>query len=603
MKKILLILVLLSVALSLPAIPAKPGAIKVTQPDGTTITIFRHGDEFGHWTTDAQGRVVRKDADGFYRPVAGVSVQTVRRQAAARRQAMRSRRIPRPAGSHIALGEKHFLVILVEFNDLSFKVDNPRTAFSNLLNQKGYSENGGTGSARDFYYENSNGKFTPVFDVFGPVTLSENRAYYGANNDDDGDLRPEKAVADACKALDGEIDFTRYDNDGDGEVDLVFMYYAGYGEADGGDEDCIWPHQWELGAAGINLTLDGKKVNSYACTNELEGQGARKGSMCGIGTACHEFGHAMGLPDFYDTDYDTNGQAAALYESFSLMDGGGYNNEGRTPPYFNIMERILLGWVDEDKALEEIAASGNYILQPVTGNKAYKTSTDQAGEFFIYECRSDEGWDESLPAHGMLVYRVDRSARKVSVDGIGQVAASELWDKWGETNAINENGSHPCFHIVPAVAQDELLFGYTMHNGFYYFDWEDEGLAAGIPFPGGGVKTFTAKSWNGVASDVSLSDIAFDGTQVTFTAKLPSAGLDYFSIRNPGDGVYNAGSTFSLALDAPEGGSYSSVKWYFDDAAVSGESVSLTAGSHVIEAEVSLAGGKKQIVTLEIKVQ
>lgn len=604
MKRILLGFVLLLVALSMSAIPARPGPIRVTQPDGSVITIYRHGDEFGHWITDAQGRVVRKGADGFYRLVTGMTAETARRQASVRRQALRRDHHFHAPSAPIALDKKHFLVVLVAFSDLDFATADPNAAFTNLLNQQGYSANGGKGSARDFYYENSKGKFEPVFDVYGPVKLTHDKAYYGGNDSSGDDLRPEQAIAEACEALDGEIDFTKYDNDNDGTVDLVFMYYAGNGEADSDDEDAIWPHQWAISSTGSDLTLDGKTIDNYACSNELEGMGAYAGKMCGIGTACHEFGHAMGLPDFYDSDYDTNGIAAGPFD-FSLMAGGAYNGEGRVPPYLGIEERILLGWID-GSVLQEIPGSGEYTLPPVQENKAFKTRTDMDGEYFVYECRGESGWDSALPAHGLLVYHVDKSARKVRTEDYGQITAAELWSDWDQTNSINENGSHPCYYVVAAVDPDNLKYGYRYLSdyGASYFDPDYEGLAANIPFPGAGkVTAYTAMSWNGAASDVSLSNIAYTGGQVTFTAKLPSAGLDYYSIQNPGGGVYPAGGSFTLALDAPEGSSYSEVKWYFDDKAVSGTSVSLTAGSHTVEAEISLSGGKKQVVTLEIKVQ
>lgn len=598
MKKILLILSCLCVAVSLFAVPARPGQFKVTQPDGSTLMIRLHGDEFGHWITDARGRVVRKDADGWWREAQGVNPMQIRRAAANRRESARKNRLRR-AASHVAVGEKRFLVVLVEFSDLSFKVSDPRTAFSNLLNQEGYSANGATGSARDFYIDNSKGYFKPTFDVYGPVKLSKTKAYYGGNNSDGDDLHPEEAVAEACKALDGQIDFSRYDNDGNGEVDLVFMYYAGYGEADSDDADSIWPHQWEFSG----FTADGKTVSSYACTNELNGNYSDSpDSMCGIGTACHEFGHAMGLPDFYDTDYSTNGLAAGLFD-FSTMDGGAYNNDGRTPPYFNIEERILLGWLDES-ALEEIPASGTYTLGSVQNNKAYKTPTDQEGEYFVYECRNEEGWDEYLPAHGMIVYHVDKSSRKVSIDGAGNVAASELWSNWGQYNAINENGSHPCFYVVSAAGQEDLRFGfeYDETDKEYYFNYN---CAPEIPFPGSkNVTSYTAESWNGVDSQVVLSDIAYSGGQVSFKAAVPSAGLDYPVIRNPGGGTYAAGSSFALALDMPEGMTASAVRWSYDGASVSGTSLQLTqGGAHTVEADITLQGGRRMVVTLEIQVK
>ena len=604
MKKLFLTLACLSAAWSLFAIPAKPGGIRYTQPDGSVITIFRHGDEFGHWTTDSQGRVIRKDADGFYRVDTQADLTSLRRAALAKRQQANRQRRTRRGTNYVAFGKKHFLVILVEFADLSFASSDARSAFSNMMNQEKYSVNGATGSARDYYFENSKGVFEPVFDVYGPVTLSQKMAYYGGNDSSGYDKYPEEAVVDACRLLDGQIDFTRYDNDGDGNVDLVFMYYAGHGEADyNGDdaEDTIWPHQWELSSGGKELALDGVTIDSYACTNELDGF---TNKMVGIGTACHEFGHAMGLPDFYDTDYDENDECGGLYD-FSLMCGGSYNNDGRTPPYFNIEERILLGWLD-DSAYEDITESGNYVLPSIQSDKAFRTATDQEGEYFVYECRTNTGWDAGLPAHGMIVYHVDKSDRTVAISGISPApTAASLWSNWNETNSINENGSHPCFYVVSAYDQENLMFGYEYVSGYgYYFDPNGKGYALQMPFPGSeGVTDFTAKSWNGVPSSVSLKQIAFNGTQVTFTATVDKLELDYPVIRNPQQGTYVTGGSLDLVLDVPEGMSVSSVAWSFDDQPTTAGKVNFTqAGDHTVEAAVTLQDGRLLLVTLDIHV-
>lgn len=182
-KQILLLLAALVCGVrTLLAVPAYPGRIVYTQPDGTKIVLERHGDEFGHWTTDAAGRTVRLHADGFFREVTDADPDDVRRQAASRRMRTRQASVNRADG-HIALGQKHFLVILVEFSDLSFTTsDDPQAAYARQLNEPGYSENGATGSARDFYFDNSNGLFEPIFDVYGPVKLSKKYSYYGGND-------------------------------------------------------------------------------------------------------------------------------------------------------------------------------------------------------------------------------------------------------------------------------------------------------------------------------------------------------------------------------------------------------------------------------------
>ena len=591
MRKLILILAALCCTLSLFAVPAYRGLITYTQPDGSTIQIRLHGDEFFHWTTDASGQVVEQDADGFYRPVSATTLRARRAAGAARREAVNARRRS-VAKSGIASGQKRFLVILVEFSDVHFASETANDDFNDLLNKPGYSVSGATGSARDFYYDNSGGYFEPIFDVYGPVRLANNQKYYGGNTSSQqgSDRQPELAVKEGCEALASSIDFSRYDNDNDGYVDLVFMYYAGKGEADGGGKDCIWPHQWELSSGGISLTLGGKKIDSYACTNEVVSYGALSGKMCGIGTACHEFGHAMGLPDFYDTDYEDNEEAGGLYD-FSTMCGGSYNNNGRTPPYFNMEERILLGW-KTDTAYSEFNTSGNYTIGSVSGNVAYKSPTDQNGEYFAYECRSKTGWDSGLPEAGLLVYHVDKSSRMVSIldyySRTVDVAASDLWTYWESYNSINENGLHPCFYVIPA--KDQTSLNYSSSTGFTFTG-------------ASGRNAFTGTSWNGVESDVKLSSISYNSStgKVTLTATVPSNVLKYNVISNPGNGVYTAGSSFALELVESENQPVASVQWFLDDEPVSGSSVTLAAGSHLIEAHLTLQSGATQIVELSLE--
>lgn len=589
MRKIILLTLIALIAgfQLMNAVPAYRGKITVTQPDGTKLVLQPRGDEFGHWYTDASGRMLRQDEDGYYREMTAAEGTALRQKAAALRTSRnlaRSRRAAR-ARQNPVVGQRHFLVILVEFANLSFQEENDSLAYVQQMNLPGYSRNGATGSARDFYYDNSDGRFEPVFDVYGPVKLSQNYSYYGQNDGQGNDKHPEEAVADGCRMLDDEVDFTRYDNDGDGKVDLVFMYYAGYGEADGGASNTIWPHQWELSSAGVSLTLDGVQVDSYACSNERVGYGSLRGKMDGIGTACHEFGHAMGLPDFYDTDYGTNGEAGGLY-SFSTMDNGAYNNEGRTPPYFNYEERMLLGWVDE-AGYRTFDRRGTYTIPPVTDNVAYRTFTDMDGEYFVYENRTKAGWDRYIPEEGMIVYHVDKSSRRV-----GGRTAYSLWENWHASNAINARGDHPCFYIIPSSDQ-ESLYHYQTVSGTTV-------EKPGIAFPYQGVNTYTSVSWNGVESVVSFRDIAFSGGRLTLYADVPYSDLDYITIVDAG--TYTAGDRFTFALNRPEFVEEpASVAWYFDDEPVEADSVSLTAGAHVVEAVLTLKDGSRQVVTLEIE--
>ena len=477
------------------AIPARPGAFSYTQPDGSVIRLERHGDEFYHWTTLAgSSQAVELGEDGFWHPV--TPDPTVRKAARQSRQAANRFRTARPRTHNsdpMTHGERHIPVLLAAFSDVAFTVDQPADRFTALLNEKGYSTDGGTGSVQDFYVDNSHGAFTPVFDVYGPVTLTHNMAYFGANNSSGNDLRPEQAVIEAAKLLDEVIDFSQYDYDNDGYVDMMLLYYAGYNEAEGGPANSIWPHQWTIPQ---NIVLDGKRLGDYFTTSELQlGSGSK---MCGIGTTSHEFGHSLGLPDFYDTDYNDNGYCSGLY-SFSTMCGGSYNNDGRTPPYFNAEERILLGWMTDDDV--PYISEGDLSFGSIRDDIAYRSFTDTEGEYFLYECRDGSGWDAPLP-QGMVVYHVDKSETRT----VGGITPREQWDDWESYNTINAYASHPCFYVVPAANQTS--FRYT-------------GYETAIVFPGtSNVTSYEPVDWEGNITGITLTDIAYSDAKVSLNAQV-----------------------------------------------------------------------------------
>ena len=522
--------VLFAAAVTASAVPARPGTFKYTQPDGTVIELRRHGDEFFHWTTrSADGQVMKLGADGFWRPG---TLDVAARQAARmkRRQVNEFRAATRRSNGGLRThnqdpmthGTRHIPVLLVQFSDLSFKISDPAGSFDKLLNQQGYSANGATGSVRDFYYDNSVGEFEPVFDVFGPVTLSKTMSYYGKNDDSGEDLgNAAYAVAEAAKLLDNEIDFSNYDTDGDGVVDMILMYYAGYNEAEYGPEESIWPHQWNVDAKTV-ATLDGKRLSAYFCTSELRGKSGT--NMCGIGTTCHEFGHSLGLPDFYDTDYEDNGECGAVY-NFSTMCSGSYNNNGCTPPYFNSEERIFLGWL-LDSDVQELP-DGNVSLSSVKNADAYRSYTDTEGEYFLYECRDGSGWDAPLPK-GLVVFHVDKSKSR----NVGFSTPYSLWYNWEESNSINAYGDHPCYYVVPAADQTSLY--YTKGSKY-------------IVFPGASsIKSYSPVDWDNLPTGTNLSGIAFNSGKVSFTVTTDvSRSLSGFVKDKNGTAIAGASITVS----------------------------------------------------------
>lgn len=584
MKRILLLTItLLFAGMALSAAPAYPGKVVATQPDGTRITLRVYGDEFGHWVTNEAGSLMVCEADGFWRPAPStISVSAIQNHALTRRMASNiSRRAP---GTQANFGSPRIPVLLIGFEGKPF-LKRPED-FSAMLNQEGYSDNGAVGSVLDYFRENSFGKFTPSFEVFGPVQLSHPISYYGTNTREGDDIRPEMALVHAAYMLDDTVDFSQYDNDGDGIVDFILFYYAGYDEARGAPSESIWSHAWSVTASASgrdSCTFDGVRINDYFCTAELHG--IRDSVLCRIGTTCHEFSHTLGLPDFYDSNGYSSGQAAETYY-YDLMCEGCYNADSTCPPYLNAEELMEVGWYPTIPALPEGEVSLPEINHPgAEAYSAYRLESSERGEYFLFETRGGKRWDEPLPP-GMVVYHVDRSSHKVT----GYLTASQTW----YVNQVNAYSSHPCCYVVPA--------GNPASTSYY------RGAMANIPFPGSkGVTEYSPSDWNGNVPSLSLTDISYAAGVTTFRTSNPYtlAKTGYSCIDDPKKGSYVAGESLVLKLIEGEGERKpaSDILWSFDGEPVTGTSVRLPAGTHLIEAGFTTRSGSRKTVSLEVEVR
>lgn len=475
------VLALLLLPPSMAGKPARRTPVRYQQGDGSVVEVRLHGDEWNHYATDAAGRLLEADAGGVFRLSARPVPQVPVRQATVR-----------PRGTETA--PQRVLVIPLEFEDLPFSFPDVRERLERLLNQEGYAENGAAGSVRDYYFDNSHGAYAPVFDVTDPVRLTKSVSYYGADIYQGGervsDRAPELALYEACAALDETTDFSAYDGDGDGLADLVFYYYPGIDQADGGPRETIWSHQWDVRYSSFTQVrearFDGTGLGMYGCTSELAGV---EGRFCGLAPTCHELAHVLGLPDFYDTDGTENGLAGGLYD-FSLMSDGLFPDGN--PPALNTLEKILLGWMDAEELLP-FPEEGQLTIGPVRDRVAYRNETGTEGEYFLYEYRDGQGWDAILP-EGLLVYHVDRSERTVAEAG----TAAFLWERWRDYNNLNANGSHPCFYLVPSASPASLN----------YLDRE------GIAYPGiSGVLASDPLDWEGAFSDIQLTNIQLEAQE------------------------------------------------------------------------------------------
>ncbi len=408
-RKLFLMAVLFTAALSLHAVPAKRGVWRtITLADGTTVKVEQVGDEHFHCLQAADGTRYCYDSDtDTYSVLTAAEQQAAQTRARARRARSQAYTAPRRTAADKSnfQGTKHALVILAQFTDAQFADGHDVDLYKQIVNGENYTENGFKGSVRDYFRAQSNGTFDLQFDVVGICQLAHNYAYYGKDNRYEGDdIKPGEMIAEACTwAHEQGVDFSQYDWDGDGYVEEVFVLYAGYGQADRTDlPNTIWPHKYELTEAyGKMLTYNNVWVNVYACSNEL----ASDGSLCGIGTFCHEFSHCMGFPDLYDTSGGDN----FGMDAFDLMDYGSYNEDGYGPCGYSAYEKNECGWItlhdvtdiEEDQnvsGLKAVSEGGDaYILK----NKGHED------EYYIVENRQQTGWDASLPASGIMVTHVD----------------------------------------------------------------------------------------------------------------------------------------------------------------------------------------------------
>ena len=468
MKKFFLTLALTVMALTVSAIPAKPGIIRtLTLSDGTTVKAQLVGDEHGHYWLAQDGRAYQQQEGTAY--FSEVSLSSVTTKAQARRSQSNARRTkrlaPRRVGDVGAItGKKKGIIILVNFSDVSFQKANTNALYQRIANEKNFSYGDFKGSMYDYFYAQSEGQFELSFDVVGPVTVSGNQSRYGSNDSDGNDLYPATMVIEALKLVDDDVNFVDYDWDGDGEVDQVYVIYAGKGEADGGATNTIWPHEWELSSAASYgdgsgaQTLDGVRINTYACGGELNGQ---TGEINGIGTMCHEFSHCLGYPDFYDTDY-SGGQG--MFE-WDLMDSGSYNGDGYQPAGYTSYERWVAGWKEPIELTTTTQVSNLKSLQE--GGSAYIVyNQGDTNEYFLLENRQQTGWDAGIPGEGLLILHVDYDAN--------------IW-------ASNEPNDDPSHQRMTWIAADNK-YQYTTYQGSKYYTTEG---AANDPFPYGSVNAFS----------------------------------------------------------------------------------------------------------------
>ena len=446
MKRIIaLTLMLLSLALQVEAIRPRHIAFPVAQSDGTQVMVYKNGD--GHlafYTTldnwvvvkneqgdlcyavlnkdgnlEASTIIAHNEADRSAYETAYVETKALQPGNATVKKKVQRRGAPKHRacyastedglgkygqsgmGAVNSIGEYTIPVIMVQFKDLKFKSTTTQAKMTRYYNEEGYNdEDLCVGSVRDYFKSQSRKMFVPTFDIVATVTLDKGYADYGGNiksgeyKDYDLGLAEDNffVVEAVKKAVAKGVDFSKYAvND---SVPLVSILYAGPGEAteDYNGDDYIWPCEFD-----IDEDIEGVHFNSYFVGNELY----YDGSLMGMGVFCHEFGHALGLPDFYCTDNSYSNDDAL--SNWSIMDTGSYVKDSRAPIGYNAYERSYLGWLD----IPELTEEGDVTLANInaeTGNPAVLIRNSQK-EYFILENRQPGTWYPDDMGSGLLLTR------------------------------------------------------------------------------------------------------------------------------------------------------------------------------------------------------
>ncbi len=497
------------------AVPAYPYPIDHEQPNGQTITIELKGDEKVNWAETPDGYTILINKQGEYQYAirneagdlvfSGVPVSSSANKSTEETNLLDT--LPKKLffskpqldqfrsvweikeknslKAFPTTGEGTLLCILMETPDIPFTRD--QEEFDALFNQINYTVDNATGSVKDYYLENSYGQLNLTVDVVGPFTASENMEFYA------DDARP--LFTEGIELADPYVNYNEYDNDNDGWVDAIYMIFSGYGQEAGGGPNTIWSHAWGVWPP---VVYDGQNISRYACSPELRGNADNnpQGNLSRIGVIAHEFGHALGAPDYYDTNYDTDGQFQGTGR-WDMMSGGAWNNWGATPAHHNGFTKVYFyNWADDIVLNEPAEITLSNAVENT--NSFYRINTATPGEFFFFENRYQHHFDQWIPGSGMLIYHVHSDVFEASQNNTINIQHPQLMYPVSANAVMNPTSSPSSYGDINAADA-----AWTGNNGKDEFT--DESLPGMINWEG----SPTNKPITGISRNLNEKTVSF----------------------------------------------------------------------------------------------
>ena len=435
------------------ACPAEKRTMTIRLADGTSVRAVLHGDEHASWFTTADGGTVINGPSGLVRTTPGASaiIASAYNHSNISLRGTATRAIPR------TLGTCRYPVVLVNFPDkenldkdaVITMVTARRESQRTLLDLHGLT----AGSATDYFTDQSDGAFNPVFDFYGPYTAKQPSTVYGFDNGTTHDryvlslyeeMLSEHLLRDA--RFTGNADRLEYGKTGNGKgCETVIIVYAGAGQSSTGNPSDIWPMV-------TSSVTDGRTV-MFAPSSTTAGRPA-------LGAFVHEFGHVLGLPDLYDTDQEMNGLAENTPGDFSPMDNGCHAMEGLVPTNLTCAEKELLGWAAPDA----LTTYSTMTLRTSSGGSVYRGHRcDHPGEDTYIEYRHNSGWDAGLPVPSVIAIQTDRRTDACATgDGITNDR------RWETHNGVNAHAAMPLFRVTAVYRPTTTTWSRNLQSGLHF---------------------------------------------------------------------------------------------------------------------------------------